>query len=110
MDRGAWRAAVHGVAESPAQLCDFHFIFVGSTGVNIATSRGCFLAVELGLQALQPMGSVVGVHGLSCPMACGIFLDQELNPCPCISRWILIHWISREVPILTIFRCVIQWH
>ena len=25
MDRGAWRATVHGVAKSPTQLRDFHF-------------------------------------------------------------------------------------
>ena len=29
--------------------------------------------------------SVVVVHGLSCPAACGIFLDQGLNLCP-------LHW------------------
>ena len=27
-------------------------------------------------------GSVVTTLGLSCPTACGIFLDQGLNPCP----------------------------
>ena len=27
-------------------------------------------------------GSVVMVHRLSCSRACGIFPDQELNPCP----------------------------
>ena len=26
-------------------------------------------------------GSVVVVHGLGCPIACGIFMDQGLNPC-----------------------------
>ena len=26
-------------------------------------------------------GSVAAVHGLSCSVACGIFLDQGLNPC-----------------------------
>ena len=30
-------------------------------------------------------GSVVVVHGLSCSIACGIFLDQGYNPCP-------LHW------------------
>ena len=29
--------------------------------------------------------SVAMVHGLCCPTACGIFLDQGLNPCP-------LHW------------------
>ena len=31
------------------------------------------------LQYLQREGSVVVVHGLSCPEACGSFLDQGLN-------------------------------
>ena len=42
-------------------------------------SRAC------GLQYLQHAGSGVVVHGLSCPMACGIFLDQGLN-------LYLLHW------------------
>ena len=29
--------------------------------------------------------SVVVTHGLSCPVACGIFLNQGSNPCP-------LHW------------------
>ena len=45
------------------------------------------LVAEHGLQAqglpqLLHMGSVVVEHGLCCPTACGIFLDQELNLCP----------------------------
>ena len=35
-----------------------------------------------GLRQLQPLGSVVAVHGLSCSTACGIFLDEGLNLCP----------------------------
>ena len=31
------------------------------------------------------VGSVVVTHRLSCPLACGIVLDQGLNPCP-------LHW------------------
>ena len=31
---------------------------------------------------LQSLGSVVIAHGLSCSSTCGIFLDQESNPCP----------------------------
>ena len=33
-------------------------------------------------QVSRPMGSVVVVHRLSCPVASGIFPDQESNPCP----------------------------
>ena len=47
------------------------------------SSRAC------GLQKLwfagSRAGSVVVVHWLSCPMACGIFLDQGSNLC-------LLHW------------------
>ena len=34
---------------------------------------------------LWSMGSVVVEHGLSCPMASGVFMEQGLNPC-------LLHW------------------
>ena len=50
----------------------------------------------LGLQWLRHMSSVV-MHRLSCPMACGFFLDQESNPS--IGMWILNHWTDREVPV-----------
>ena len=36
-------------------------------------------------RGLQSTGSVVVAHGLSCSVVCGIFLDQDLNPCP-------LHW------------------
>ena len=36
------------------------------------------------------------MHGLSCPMACGIFPNQKLNPCVCIGRRILYHWAPRK--------------
>ena len=32
------------------------------------------------------------VHGLSCPTACGIVPDQELNPCP-------LHWRADSYPL-----------
>ena len=38
-----------------------------------------------GLQQLWHMGSGVVVHGLGCPVACGIFLDQRSNLRP-------LHW------------------
>ena len=36
-------------------------------------------------QALGAWASVVVAHGLSCSVTCGIFLDQDSNPCP-------LHW------------------
>ena len=37
------------------------------------------------IHGLQSPSSVVVAHRLSCPEACGVFLDQGLNPCP--SYW-----------------------
>ena len=53
----------------------------------VAVSGGDSLVVVLGLSLgwfflLQSMGSVIVAHGLSCSMACEIFLDEGLNWCP----------------------------
>ena len=50
-----------------------------------------------GAQALRMQASVVVVHGLICPTACGVFLDQGLNRVPCTGSWILIHCATREL-------------
>ena len=42
--------------------------------------------VAHGLRGLWHLGLVVVVHGLSCSVAFGIFLDQGLNPCPVHSQ------------------------
>ena len=47
-------------------------------------------------------------HGLSCPEACGIFLDQGSKPYPCIGRWKkhkfwMIMFPLHSVPKLLIF-------
>ena len=60
------------------------------------------LTIEHGLQAhglhsLQNASSTFVAHGLSCAMACGILLDQELNHVPCMGRWVLIYHTTREV-------------
>ena len=46
---------------------------------------------------LQSTDSAVVVHGLSCPMACGIFPRQGSN-----LHWqaYLYHWATREAPII----------
>ena len=41
--------------------------------------------------ALGGPASVAVVHGLSCHMACGAFLKQGSNLCPCVGKQILNH-------------------
>ena len=41
--------------------------------------------------------SLFVAHGHNCPEACGVFPDQELNPCALHGRQILNHWATREV-------------
>ena len=43
------------------------------------------LASVVVARGLQSAGSVAVAHGLSCSTACGIFPDQDSNPCP-------LHW------------------
>ena len=44
-----------------------------------------------GAQAIGHMASVIVVHMLSCPAACGIFPNQGLNLC-------LLHWQADSLP------------
>ena len=58
MDRGAWRAAVHGVAESRTQLSDFIFTFhFHALEKEMATHSSVFLPGKF-----QGRGSLVGCH------------------------------------------------
>ena len=41
---------------------------------------------------LKSAGSVLLAHGLSCSLACGIFLGQGSNPC-------LLHWQADSYPL-----------
>ena len=56
-------------------------------GLSLVMASGGYSSLQsLGfslqwLLLLQNVSSVVGVHGLSCFVACGIFLNQGLNPC-----------------------------
>ena len=49
-----------------------------------------------GARILGRLVSVVVVHGLSCFMAGGVFLDQGSNHVSCIDRWVLYHGATRE--------------
>ena len=50
------------------------------------------LAQEVQLLGSRAQAQIVVVQGLSCSMACGIFLDQELNTH-------LLHWQANSVPL-----------
>ena len=75
----------------------WELLFIAACGLLIVASRcgaqalgtwasevvACGLS-SCGSRALSA-GPVVVAHGLSCSVACGIFLGQGLNPCP-------LHW------------------
>ena len=60
----------------------------------------CCRAQALGAwaQQLQRLSTVVVAHGSSCSETCGIFLVRDGTHVPCIGRWILNHWTTREAP------------
>ena len=90
---GAWASVVatHG-------LSSCYLLTPGHAGFSSCGPRAHHLWL-MGLRRVQT--SVVVPRGLHCSKACGIFLDQGLNPCPCIRRWILIHCATRK-PSLTL--------
>ena len=49
-------------------------------------------------RALGAWASVVVAHGLSCSRHVGSSGTRARTPVPCIGRWILNHWATREVP------------
>ena len=86
---------------------------VASGGNSSAAHRWLLIVVTSSVAEhrlyLGPPGSVVVVPGLSCPAACGMFLDQESNLCPHFSRQILNPWTTREVPMKH-FYCITVFH
>ena len=71
------------------RLC---WVFVLACGLSLVVSVGSSLWWLL-LQSTgsRHTGAEIVVHGLSCPVACGIFLTQELN-------WSLLHWQPDSLP------------
>ena len=68
---------------------EWGLLFIAVHGLSYFGGFSCRRARALGAQAsvvvalrLWSTVSVVVAHGLSCSTACGIFLDQGLNPCP----------------------------
>ena len=81
----------------------FSLLVAGSRGYSPVVVHGfsCCRArvLGVGLQQLHHTGSIVAAHRITCPLECGIFLHQGSNHVPCIGRWILKHWATREVII-----------
>ena len=79
------------------------WVFVSVRGLSlVAASRGHSSSRCAGLSLSWPLflrstgsrraGSVVVAHGPSCSAACGIFPDQDSNPCP-------LHWQADSQPL-----------
>ena len=81
---------------------------------------GCFFSLQLwgmgsracGLCSLCHVGSLVEVHELS---SCGMGLvargmwdlsspTRDQTHVPCIGRWILYHWTTREIPLIVFLK------
>ena len=82
-----------------------HWVFTDAHGLSlVVVSRGysnsgawashCGGFYSPRAQVLEPWSWVVVVHRLSCPMACGIFLEQGSSPCP-------LHWQGDSKPLDT---------
>ena len=57
-----------------------------------------------GTEALGATASVVVVFGFSCPIACGILLDQGSNPWPLHRRQTLINFL-KNIYLFHLFCC-----
>ena len=85
---------LHFVLCFKSTSCWLCWVFVVVHGLSLAAvSLGCSLVAPrriptvsgfscCGAPALGQVSSVVVEHGLSCPVACGIFLDQGSHLCP----------------------------
>ena len=76
---------VGGLLIAVASLVVEHWLL----GCTVFSTVSLIVAVP-GLQGTGYL--IVVVRGLSCSTACGIFLDQGLNPC-------LLHWQEDSLPL-----------
>ena len=67
-----------------------HWVLAAAHGLSRVQRAGA--SHSGGFSLLSSTGSVLGVHGLSCSVACGISLDQGLNLCP-------LHWQLESQPL-----------
>ena len=71
----------------------------GCTGFSLVVVRRLLIAVAslIAEHELGCLGSAVAAWGLSCPLACGIFPDQDSTHVPSIGRRIFNQWTIWEV-------------
>jgi len=111
MDRGAWRATVHGVTKGQTWLRDYaqgqdSFYNVKSVSYKYVTQCCCCcLVAKSCLMLCNPMPTRIlcpwAFSGKNTGMACHfllqvIFPTQESNPHLLNCRWIFYHWTTRE--------------
>ena len=89
-------SCLHGCSWAFSSPSEQRLLFVAQA--SYCSSFSCCEAQALGTRpsvatagGLQSAGSVV-THGLSCFTACGICMDQRLNPCP-------QHWHADSLPL-----------
>ena len=105
MDRGSWRAAVHGVAEGWTRLSDFTFTFHFHALEKEMATHPSVLAWRIPgtgePDGLPSMGSQRVGHDWSDLAAAAAVLQSGLEPTPCaLEMWSLNHWTTREAPTL----------
>ena len=66
-------------------VCGRSLAAVGKSYSLVVMRRLIYVISPVAEHGFQSLSSRVVVHGLSCPTACGVFLDQGSNPCP-------LHW------------------
>ena len=69
-----------------------HSLLIAVASLGWSTGSRCAGFSSCSMHALECVGSIDVVHGLSCSTACGIFLDQGLNSCP-------LHWQVDSQPL-----------
>ena len=91
-------------------FCEWELFFVMEHRASHCRGFSCCGARALGTWAcvahrlifvacrLYSAGSVVVVHGLSCSLHVASSWTRHWTHVPCISRWILTHCTTREVP------------